>query len=226
MVLRSKDGTLGGRGEVIRGAIFDLDGTLFEGDYDWPAIKRQLGVDRPDGSILDHLRSLPPEERERKEKLLESIEDRATSAGRLRPGAAALLDDLRREGLKLAMVTNNRRENVERILGRYGLHFDVVVTRESGHFKPSGSPLLLAARKLDLTPEELVAVGDSEFDLRAGREAGMGSVIIVGSEADRFEGRCDLIARDLIELRSRVTELLPQERGEGGGRGETDSGNP
>ena len=50
--------------------IFDLDGTLFDGDYDWPAIKRRLGVSRSDGSILDHLASLTPQERASKEKIL------------------------------------------------------------------------------------------------------------------------------------------------------------
>ena len=93
---------------MIRGVIFDLDGTLFEADYDWPAIKRQLGVSRADGSILDHLRTLPPEEARRKRELLESIEDRATREGRLKAGTRELLADLRRKGMRLALVTMPR----------------------------------------------------------------------------------------------------------------------
>lgn len=199
---------------MIRGAIFDLDGTLFEGDYDWPAIRRQLGVPSPDGSIMDYLRSLPPRERERKEWLLERVEDRATRAGQLKPGAVELLDLLHKQGLKLALVTNNRRENALRILERYGLHFDLVLARESGLFKPSGAPLLSAARELDLEPGELVAVGDGEFDLRAGREARMGLVIIVNPDTERFKGRCDHAVRALEELQSIFTELLRREREE------------
>lgn len=196
------------------GVIFDLDGTLFEADYDWPAIKRQLGMRRTDGAILDYLRGLPPEERRVKERLLEEIEDRATAAGRLKPGARELIRFLREKGLKLALVTNNRREVADRILGRYRLEFDLVVTREAGVYKPSGAPLLLAARGLGLDLSEdkggLLVVGDGEFDLRAARDAGL-PVIIVNPELERFEGRCDHVVPDLFRLRELLAGLLDRQ---------------
>jgi len=199
---------------MTEGVLFDLDGTLFEADYDWPGIKRKLGVPSPDGSIMDYLGSLPPEEREQKEQMLEEIEDRATVAGKLKPGAAELLNYLHGQGLKLALVTNNRQENVRRILERYGLRFDLVLTRESGLFKPSGAPLLLAAERLGLRPGELAAVGDGEFDLRAAREARLGLVIIVNPDASRFEGRCDYAITDLEELKALLSELFQRQREE------------
>jgi len=199
---------------MIRGVLFDLDGTLFEADYDWPAIKRKLGVPSPDGSIMDYLQSLPQEERERKEQLLEEIEDRATQAGRLKPGTVELLDFLREQRLITALVTNNRQENVRRVLERYGLRFDLVLTRESGLFKPSGAPLLLAAERLGLRPGELAAVGDNEFDLRAAREARLGLVIIVNPDASRFEGRCDYAVENLKELKALFSRLLQRRREE------------
>lgn len=197
---------------MIHGVIFDLDGTLFEADYDWPAIKRRLGLPSSDSSIMDYLGSLPPEEREQKEQMLEGIEDRATQAGRLKPGTVELLDFLREQRLILALVTNNRWENVRWVLERYGLRFDLVLTRESGLFKPSGAPLLLAAERLGLRPEELMAVGDGEFDLRAAHEAGLGLVIIVNPDADKFTGRCDYAVRDLKELELIFAELLQRQR--------------
>ena len=186
---------------MIRGVIFDLDGTLFEADYDWPAIKRQLGVSRADGSILDHLRTLPPEEARRKRELLESIEDRATREGRLKAGARELLADLRRKGMRLALVTNNRASNARDVLDRYQLVFDVVLTRDSGWHKPSGEPLLQAARRMGLAPGELAAVGDNEFDLRAARDAGVSLAVIVNQDGERFAGRCDVLVNDLNQLR-------------------------
>jgi len=41
--------------------IFDLDGTVVENSYDWPAIRRELGIQG--GSILAYLDSLPEPER-------------------------------------------------------------------------------------------------------------------------------------------------------------------
>jgi HAD superfamily hydrolase (TIGR01509 family) len=186
---------------VIRGVIFDLDGTLFEADYDWPAIKRELGVSRADGSILDHLRTLPPEEARQKKDLLESIEDRATRTGHLKAGAGDLIADLRRRGMRLALVTNNRASNAHDVLERYQLSFDVVLTRDDGWHKPSGEPLLQAARRMGLAPGELAAVGDNEFDLRAARSAGVALAVIVNPDTERFAGRCDVVVNDLSQLR-------------------------
>ena len=186
---------------MIRGVIFDLDGTLFDAEYDWPAIKRKLGVARADGSILDHLRTLPPDEAQEKRGLLESIEDRATRNGRLKEGARDLLSDLRENGMQLALVTNNRASNADVVLERYRLTFDVVLTRDSGWHKPSGEPLLQAARRMGLDPGELAAIGDNEFDLRAAKSAGVALVIIVNPDIERFAGRCDVVVSDLSELR-------------------------
>lgn len=185
----------------IRGVIFDLDGTLFDADYDWPAIKSRLGVSRADGSILDYLQALPAEEARRKRELLESIEDRATRAGRLIPGALDLLADLRRMGMKLALVTNNRASNARHVLDRYRLAFGVVLTRDDGWHKPSGEPLLQAARRMGLAPGELAAVGDNDFDLRAARSAGVALAVIVNGDVERFAGRCDVLVGDLGQLR-------------------------
>jgi phosphoglycolate phosphatase len=192
---------------VIRGILFDLDGTLFDAPYDWPAIKRRLGVRRADGSILDHLGALPPDERRRKRAELEAIERRATRDGRLREGVPSLLDSLRARGLRLALVTNNHGRCVNEILTRYALRFDVVVTRDDGLFKPSAAPLLAAARRLGLKPPDLAAVGDNEFDNRAAHEAGMAYVIIVNADVERFTGRCDFAVPDLAEAR-RVLDRL------------------
>jgi HAD superfamily hydrolase (TIGR01509 family) len=193
---------------VIRGVIFDMDGTLFDGAYDWPAIKRGLGLTPEDGTILEHFASLPAEERRRKEQALRSIEVQATRDGRLKPGAAELLELLRGKGLKLALVTNNHRRCADEILDRYHLRFDLVQTRESGLFKPSGEALLQAAAGIGLRPEEIVAVGDNELDNRAAHESGMGLVIIVNPETDRFAGRCDHALHDLAELRELFARLV------------------
>lgn len=192
---------------VIRGVIFDLDGTLFDADYDWPAIKRALGVSGADGTILDHLQTLPPAQARKKRALLEGIEDQATRTGHLKPAALDLLADLRRMGMKLALVTNNRESNARYVLEQFQLGFDVVLTRDDGWYKPSGEPLLQAARRLELSPGSLAAVGDNDLDLRAARSASVALAVIVNPDARGFAGRCDVLVNDLGELRSVFARL-------------------
>ena len=193
--------------KAISGVIFDLDGTLFDADYDWPAIKRELGVSHADGTILDYLQTLPPAQARKKRALLEGIEDQATRTGRLKPAALELLADLRGKGMKLALVTNNRESNARYVLERFQLGFDVVLTRDDGWYKPSGEPLLQAARRLELPPGRLAAVGDNDLDLRAARSAGVALAVIVNPDATGFAGRCDVLVNDLGELRSVFARL-------------------
>jgi HAD superfamily hydrolase (TIGR01509 family) len=192
----------------VRGVIFDLDGTLFDADYDWPAIKRRLGVERADGSILEHLASLPPGDRERKEEDLRRIERQATDSGTLKPGVRELLESIVARGRFVALVTNNTRSNADRVLDRYDLRFDRVLTRDSGMFKPSGAPLLDVARSWNVEPRDLAAVGDNELDLRAARDAGIGVVIIVNTDVARFAGRCDHAVPGIDRVRP-ILDRLP-----------------
>ncbi len=74
----------------IRAVIFDMDGTLVDSTYDWPAIRQRLEV--TGSSIIDDLNALPEPDRSRRWAELESFEDEATDRARLRDGAVELLE--------------------------------------------------------------------------------------------------------------------------------------
>lgn len=90
-------------------------------------------------------------------------------------GVREMLAALRSAGYPLGIVTGKGRsawEVTERHLD-FGT-FDVVVTDDDVQApKPAPEGLLAAARALNVDPSQVVYVGDSEGDLRAGRGAGM-----------------------------------------------------
>jgi HAD superfamily hydrolase (TIGR01509 family) len=182
----------------IEAVVFDMDGTLIDSEYDWPAIRRRLGVTAP--SIIDELNGLPDAERESKWRELRSIERRATLAAELREGATALLALLRERGLVTALVTNNSDDNTRLLLDRFDLDFDVVLTRDSGLWKPSGEPIAEAVRRLGVAPNRVLAVGDSRYDLDAAGEAGCGRVCVLYRAAERYREHADLAFADLESL--------------------------
>ncbi|MBI2888451.1 MAG: HAD family hydrolase [Candidatus Liptonbacteria bacterium] len=79
-------------------------------------------------------------------------------------------------------------------------YFKVSIAYEdTQHHKPHPAPLLLAAERLQVKPEECVYVGDAETDMLAARAAGMKVIIYSQSEiggADRITARF----RDIPEL--------------------------
>ncbi len=182
----------------IEAVVFDMDGTLVESEYDWPAIRGRLGVTAP--SIIDELNGLPEPERESKWQELRSIERQATLAAELKRGTRDLLKLLRERRLATALVTNNSDENTRLLLDRFGLEFDVVLTRDSGLWKPSGAPIAEAVRRLGVAPGRCLAVGDSRYDLDAAREAGCGRVCVLYGAAELYRDHADLAFPDLGAL--------------------------
>ncbi|AGW93937.1 MULTISPECIES: phosphoglycolate phosphatase [Cupriavidus] len=96
--------------------------------------------------------------------------------GAVFPGVEAGLAALRREGYRLACVTNKPRALAAPLLALTGLaaYLEVLVAGDSiAQMKPHPEPLRHACRLLDVDPAQGVLVGDSPVDVEAARAAGM-----------------------------------------------------
>jgi HAD superfamily hydrolase (TIGR01509 family) len=175
--------------------VFDLDGTLIDSEYDWPSVRRQLSVRQ--GSIIDTLNGLASPAREERWNTLRNIEREATRKAQPKTGADELLGFLRERGMRTALATNNSDENTRFLMDRFGLDFDLVLTRDSGVWKPSGAPLAEAARRLGVAPERCLAVGDSHYDVLAGREAGYGRICLLHATVEASREEVDLTFPDI-----------------------------
>lgn len=191
----------------IRAVVFDMDGTLVDSRYDWPEIRRVLEVDGP--SIIDALNGLDEPLRSQRWSRLLAFEHEATRAASLHAGARELLAILHDHGIRAALVTNNTDDNTRWLLERFGLEFDVVLTRDSGLWKPSADPIEAAMHRLGATPEQTLAVGDSIYDLDAARAAGCGLVCMVLEGRHRHGEHADLAFSDLTDLRRALELVLP-----------------
>ena len=123
-----------------------------------------------------------------------------------RAGAAPLLDRLRAAGVALGVVTNKVEEGGRLMLAVQGWsgRFGVVVGRDTAAAaKPHAEAALHALGVLGVAPARAAIVGDTEFDMRCGRDAGLRYVIGVTDQRDaaqlRAEGATHVIA-GLVEV--------------------------
>ena len=184
--------------------IFDLDGTLTVAAHDFEAIRRALGL--PLGQpILEEIAARPADEAERLSRERDAIELEIAHASRPQHGADALLAALSGCGHRLGIVTRNSEENALATLAACDLlrRFapEDVLGREHSEPKPSPDGIQRLLRRWSAGPERAVMIGDSHFDLRAGRAAGASAVYF---DADRTRLH-DALADHRVE---RLDELL------------------
>ncbi len=123
-------------------------------------------------------------------------------------GMEDVLSTLHGEGRRLAVVTAKRRATVELAFARLPLAhlFEVVVGGdETARHKPDPEPLLLALERLGADPADAAYVGDSPYDVRAARAAGMFAVAVTWG---RIHGRERLAEEHPDALVDTPEELL------------------
>jgi HAD superfamily hydrolase (TIGR01509 family) len=185
--------------EGIRGILFDMDGVVVRQRLDFPAVKQEIFGDTH-GYILERMAELSPSERLRAEAILERHETTAALTAEPMDGILPFLAWMEAGGLRRGLVTRNSRKSVDLVLGRLGIRFDAVVTREDAPPKPAPEPVWVACRGMGLQPSAVMFVGDFEFDMLSGRRAGTRTVLLRSGTMTASE-HADLSVDSLAELR-------------------------
>ena len=177
----------------LRAVLFDFDGTITHpGALDFDAIKRQVGCP-PDRFVLEFIEGLAGEERDAAEAALELFELQGAAGSTPNEGAVDLVRGLRDAGLRVGVLTRNRRAAVARALEQVpGLPlewFDVVVTRDDGlAHKPAPDGVLHACAAMGVSPSETLVVGDFLLDVQAGKAAGAVTAFLTNGAAQAGAG--------------------------------------
>ena len=185
---------------MIKGVIFDVDGTLLDTEriymYAWNQAARQAGYELSDAVLLKTRavsRSIAirifkeamgqdfPYMDIQPERVRIAEEVIAKTNNLLKPGVAMTLGDLKQRGIPMAVASSTNREKTVAHLEHAGLigYFDAVVGGdmiEKG--KPEPDIFLKAAQMLGLQPQYCAVVEDSPAGIPAAYAAGMMPVLI------------------------------------------------
>ena len=113
-------------------------------------------------------------------KMLENME--------LFPYVRSLFDELKKGGIKIAVLTDLTAHIQHRKLRKLGIdkYVDVIVTsEEAGREKPSIEAFNMIKEKLKIPEEELLIIGDSlEKDIEGAKEAGIKGILFTKKHID------------------------------------------
>ncbi|MBI3304158.1 MAG: HAD family hydrolase [Deltaproteobacteria bacterium] len=191
----------------VRGVIFDVDGTLADSVgffYEIalevlklagapPASKERVYELMRLGDAAPLEKLFPPDFPDPAATLKRIVDDRMHEWMRRYhheteaiPGSIELLHDLYTRGLRLGIATSSGRALP--FLDRWGVRhlFSGIVGREDVEVrKPHPEPVLKCLGHLGLDPHEVVYIGDSPIDIRAGKAAGSYTVGVLTGTSPR-----------------------------------------
>ena len=182
----------------VRAVLFDLDGTLLDSAPDLGAAADKMRTDRGLPSLpLARYRSMAgagargmlgeafgmapdhPEFAVCREEFFANYESCMTERTTIFDGVPELVHQIVQRKMAWGVVTNKSARFTEPLTKAIPLFATagVVVSGDTTpHAKPHPAPLLEAAARLNLLPEQCIYVGDDERDIVAGLAAGMGTV--------------------------------------------------
>lgn len=209
-----------------KGAIFDMDGLLFDTEQlyqdSWTTLAIEFGqTPAPEFSkaicgtngeqmrkvVQTYYPSIDTDEYIR--RCIERVDRLEETYVPEKPGLHTILKGLQKNGVKMAVASSSPANMIRRNLrvARVESYFDAVVSSSQvEHSKPAPDVFLLAADQLGLSPEDCYVFEDSFNGLRAGAAAGCAVIMIPDQVPPTEEIRniCTGIYSDLSEAMAAI----------------------
>lgn len=206
----------------MKAVVFDLDGVVVDTEEHWnraeeemyrEATGEEVDVEELAGMSITNTYEKLSEMHEpdvTRDEFFKMYENRAEEIycekAELMDGLKDLMHELRSRGLKIGLATGSYWPKY--VIDRFDLDFDSVV--HSGNIEGKGKPepetYRQAVQKLDIRPEDAVAVDDTRTGIQSAEGAGLYCIGYTASGGDRPEG-ADETVEGPEELRERLLEL-------------------
>ena len=204
----------------IRGAIFDVDGTLLDSMFIWDTIGetylRSIGY-QPKENLNETFKNMSLHQAARYyqteygvtlsiDEIMDGVNAMLERYYRfevpLKPGVAELLERLRQSGVKLCIATATDRHLVEAALDRCGVlscFGEIFTCNEVGHGKDEPDIFEASLRFLGTRREETLVFDDALYAVRTAKEAGF-PVAAVYDSHEKEQDKVRLLADIYLKL--------------------------
>ncbi|MDO5482342.1 MAG: HAD family phosphatase [Bacteroidaceae bacterium] len=197
------------RRRPLRAVLFDLDGTLVdtEDQYTifWGATARKYRPDVPrleyliKGTTLTQIFDTYFPDPQWQKEITEALDQwEAQMRYDFYPGALDFVSDLKRNGVKCAIVTSSNLPKINSVrqqIPNFDSLFDKILTAEDfTASKPAPDCYLLGARTFDAEIDECVVFEDAYTGLQAGMSSGIFTVgLPTGHTKEEIQDRCNYV---------------------------------
>ena len=218
---------------MIKYAIFDMDGTLFDTEEkfrrSWIVTSEKYGLENPE-AVYEGVAGAPADTAKRVlresygdrvdpdafffERTMLTVEFFETEGIPKKKGCVELLEFLREQGIVCAVATSTPMFITEKNIKAAGIYdyFDSIITGDMvEHGKPAPDIFIKAGESICASPDETIVIEDSNNGLRGAHAAQMKPVFVFDMQTPAPDVRPNLYAE--CESLLDVIELVKKENG-------------
>ncbi|MEW6607547.1 MAG: HAD family phosphatase [bacterium] len=210
------------RNYSIKAVIFDMDGLMVDTEPLYSEAMKQVAAKRGKcftlplkqklmGRLPIESLTIFKEELELEEPAIRLLEEREEIYTRLlaqnikpMPGFFKLLHLLNEIGIRKAIASSSKRRFIELIVNKLGIveQFEVIVSGEEVKYgKPNPDIYLLAAEKLNISPQECLVLEDALTGVMSAKAAKMKCIAVPNQFTQGLDFSCaDLVVNSLEEV--------------------------
>ncbi|MEE0913298.1 MAG: HAD family phosphatase [Ruminococcus sp.] len=217
---------------MIKGAVFDMDGLMFDSerlvyenwqkimdeegyDYNLDIFKKTIGLRTDEAeqyyiSLYGENFDYAPLKQRSRELFFSRI---ATEGVPIKKGLFELLDFLKENNIKIALATSTSTDSATKMIKTAGVYdyFDALVCGDDvTNGKPHPEVFLKAAEKLGLKPVDCIAYEDSINGIKSAHSAEMTTVMVPDylQPTDEIKPMIDCLCDDLLQSVEFVKRII------------------
>ncbi len=212
---------------MLKAVVFDLDGTLIDST---PAIMdsfghtfNEVGIAMPDYDTIyktismaleDQFKALCDEDPDHLTQIFRKhYFPTCTQGTELLPTVEESIKKLHATGVPLAIATSKSVKGSEIILEHLGMlsYFEFIIGGDTvKHYKPHPECLELSMDRLGLDSDEIIFIGDTEFDTEAAYRAGVDCLVVATGYASRDDLEQSTADRVFDQMDTLIDHLMTE----------------
>ncbi len=190
----------------IEAVAFDLDGTITKTQVQFAPYKKRIGCKR--GDVLAYIKKQDLDQQQALYQILDEYEYQIEKECTLNDGFLELMDFLNNKEIKTGIITRATRHHATQVIQKLGIPITHVIGREETEPKPSGKPLIHLSSLLKKPLHKMICVGDFLWDILAGKNAHVTTVLFVTEASQKYIHLPDYVIYHLASLKD-ILEQYP-----------------
>lgn len=189
----------------LSGVVFDLDNTLVSSSLNFCEIKAAIGCPA-ELDVLSFIDALQPEQKSKAKQVVNDYEMADALDAEKLAGTDDVLSLLNQLNIPFAIITRNNKDAAELKVSNNNIEVPLLLTREHFKAKPAPDALNYVAQYWQISPENLLCVGDFLYDIQMANNANTQSCLVsYGKELD-YANLATFVVHDLNDLNQIISQ--------------------